>query len=231
MNVTNLINHALSEIGVLAAGETASTEDQSFCLSRLNILLGTLSAKKIFLFFTTKESFTLTVGKAGHTFGSAGDFNSARPVSIEQAFIRDSAGVDHEVRIRPLDEYDLISNKSQSGRPSKLYYNPTHSLGTVYFDVLPDSAYTIYISSKKPLTAYSTITDDLGVPGEVEVALLYLLAQNIAPSFGKSLSPESAVNARAAISAVIGLNLANSMVEAKFTDMPGRTSSYDIDAG
>jgi len=131
----------------------------------------------------TQEYFTLTAGTASYTIGSGGDFDTVRPVKLISAFIRDSSGNDHEVDFMPLDEYDLICDKDASGRPTRLYYHPSNTLGIIYFDKAPDSAETFYLTSLKPITAYTLTSETFTMPIEYELAFIYNLTIILADEY------------------------------------------------
>ena len=230
MTISEWITASLKRIGVLAAGETASSEDFADALAELNRLLKSWSADGINLHYRVHESLSLVSGDGDYSIGTSGDFNTARPNEIEQAFIRDSGGGDHPLRIRPIAEYWSLENKSSSTRPSILYYDPTYPTGTIYFNSLPSEVETLHLVSQKPLTAdYDDSADDVSLPGEYEVMFIDGLAIRLAPNYGKSVSIELASGFKNAYDNVRARNLANSMIPARVS-MPGRNSgTYNID--
>jgi hypothetical protein len=194
-------------------------------------MLKSWSADGINLHYRVSENFTLTAGDGSYTIGSGADFNTARPNEIEQAFIRDSGGSDHPLKIRPISEYWALGNKSSTTRPTRLYYDPTYANGTIYFNTLPSEAEDLYLISQKPLTAdYDAAADTVSLPGEYEGALITGLAIKLAPNFGKSISIELATEHRSTFGAVKARNLSNAMKSVKLS-MPGATGgTYNIDS-
>jgi len=134
-----------------------------------------------------KEYFTLTAGTGVYTIGEDGDFDTIRPMGIVSAYIEDSGGIDYEVSVIAKEDYDAINNKSEVSRPDKLFYNPTNPLGTIYFNYLPESAETFYLTSFKEFTEYAALEDTILEPVEYEKAMIYNLAVDLAPEYGIQL--------------------------------------------
>jgi hypothetical protein len=232
MTVRELIRYALQDLAVLAADDTAdNTADESLAFARLNMMLGLLSAQGVFLFFSTPESFSLAPGTASYTIGSGGVFNTPRPIEIESAYIRDSAGIDHEVKVRPFKQYGLISNKATPGRPVRLFYAPSYPYGTIYLYYTPDAVESLYIVSRKTLTAFAIVTETISLPPGYDSFLLCLLVEALAPSFGKTLTELQILASRTARNIITGRNIADGMTEVILADMPGVVSTYNIDEG
>ena len=136
----------------------------------------------------TQEYFTLVAGTASYTIGTGGAFDTTRPIKLISAFIRDSSGNDHEVDFMPVDEYDLIHDKDAVGRPTRLYYHPSSTLGKIYFDKAPESAETLYLTSLKPITAYTLTSESFSMPIEYELAFIYNLAIILADEYNMTPS-------------------------------------------
>lgn len=226
----DIIQGALKSIGVLAAGETASAEDADDALKLLNRLLGSWSAEGIHLFYRPHEEFPLVAGDGEYSIGASGNFDTTRPNRIIQAFIRDSSGSDHNVKVRPISEYWKLGNKASSTRPARLYYDPTYPTGTIYFNTLPSEAETLHLVSEKPLSELSALETAISLPPEYELAIINRLAVSVAPSFGKIVSGELALADRRSWGAMAGSNIANNMSPARVS-MPGRRNvTYNIDS-
>ncbi len=148
----------------------------------LNNMIALWSAAGLMVPYLTKENFSLVQGTASYTIGSGGDFDTVRPMKIEDAMIRDSSSVDSPVDVRlTLKEYNLVRDKTVQDRPDRLYYDPQYSLGVIYMDPVPDAAHTLFLYSRKPLTAFSLISSTMDLPGEYAKALEFNLALDLAP--------------------------------------------------
>lgn len=152
------------------------------------------------------ENFTLTAGTASYTIGVGGVFNTSRPIKIISAFIRDSSGNDHEVGMMPVDEYNRIYDKDASGRPTRMYYHPSNTLGVLYFDRAPSSAETLYITSIKPPTPYTLTSETFTMPVEYELAFIHNLAVLIAPEYNMQAPPDVVNTANVLLEAISARN-------------------------
>ncbi len=102
------------------------------------------------------------------TLTGTNPFNTARPISIVGAFIRDNYGIDTPVEIVSRDRFDSYPDKSISNaRPISLFYDPgvaqqsSPATGTIWVYYTPDSytPYTLYIDEDKYLTEFVNATD------------------------------------------------------------------------
>ncbi|MBF0119978.1 MAG: hypothetical protein HQK79_14180 [Desulfobacterales bacterium] len=189
MQAQTIIKAALRVAGVIATGETPSNDELQDGLESLNMMLRNWFSDSVNVFTLIKESFTLSSGTAEYTIGTAGTFNTDRPLSINQAFIRDS-NYDYELNIVSGLEYWKIFNKALQGRPEYLMYKPETPLGKVYLFYTPDSNYSLHLVSQKPLDDLSGITSTTEFPSNYDEAMKWNLAMRLMPEYGIAVSPE-----------------------------------------
>jgi hypothetical protein len=214
MTVEELIRASLRKITAYASGESPTANELSDGLSALQSMLRRWASKKILVFASTKESFTLTAGTYLYTFGVGGTFNSARPYEVVGAYVLDGTGVTHGVDIISEGKYRSISVKGTASRPYALFFHPTYPLAEVYLYPVPDSGESLYIDSFKPFTETSSIdatTSTLAFPPNYEEALIYNLAVRLSSEFGKAVTIEVAALAESSYSDILHLNAANQM--------------------
>ena len=229
MTANDIIVAALQELGILVSGGSPNANDLSWSLGKLNRMLSSWSSDGINLHHRVEETFSLVGGTPDYTIGSGATFDTVRPNTIEQAFIRDSDH-DYPLGIRPIAEYWTLSEKTTENRPAKLYYDPIFPNGTIYFYSTPDSAYSIHLVSQKPLITYVSAGTEVSLPGEYKDTLVLNLAIRMASRYGKAVSMDLRLDAKEAFSNVKGLNL-NSQLRGKKLSIPGRRgSSYCIDS-
>jgi hypothetical protein len=174
--VLDIVTESLRKIG---SRDTTNTTLLANGLTGLNRMLS--SWEEILIPYTTVDSLTLTIGTSSYTIGSGGTINTVRPTNIVSAYIRSSDGYDFEVNTKlSRRDYDLVYDKDFAGRPTALFYNPTNPLGYIYFDSAPSEAETFYMTSYKPITAYTALTDTILQPVEYEKAMIYNLAIDLA---------------------------------------------------
>lgn len=181
----DLIKGAMRLIGAIESGETPSSEESSDGLSALNAMLDAWSVERLMVYQILQEPFSLSAGTASYTIGSGGTWNTARPVRIDSAFIRDSDGLDYPIEIITKDRYDAIADKTTQSRPEWLYYYTAYPLGTIYWYSVPDATYTAYLNSWKQLQSFAGLATDLALPPGYERAIKYNLALEIAPEYNR----------------------------------------------
>lgn len=234
MTPSDYIRGAMKEIGALAVGETPTAAELADGLLTLNGMLRSWSAKRLLVYYVTIESFNLAAATASYAIGSGATWNTARPVKIEGAFVRDSNGGDHPVGIIGESRYRGLVLKSNGARPDRLWYNPTYPTGTIYLFPTPAEVEALWLHSLKQFTAITSgmLTTDYSIPGEYEEAIRYNLAVRLAPGYRKSVSMELAALAGDSLDTIRALNAA-AQVEPVYAE-PAVASGgcrYDINQG
>ncbi|MBV6340449.1 hypothetical protein [Candidatus Magnetobacterium casense] len=171
-----LINQAYNRIGVTTIPTTSSDKG----LVMLNNMISLWSIDGLLVPFRTIEYFSLVVGQSSYTIGSSGNFNTTRPLSISQVFIRDSNSVDYTIDPMSQAEYAALSHKTSDGRPEKYYYDPQYTLGKIYFDIEPSAVETLYIISEKALTELATLATSVSMPDFYKEVIVNNLAVRLA---------------------------------------------------
>ena len=176
---------------------TSTQEAQG--LTALNQMLALWSAERLMVPNVVEESFTLTAGTATYTIGSAGTFDTTRPIKIVAAVVRTSDDLDYPVAVTmSLEEYHRVTDKDTEARPTRLYYAPEYPLGKIHLAPNPDAADTLKLFSWKPLTSLAALATSVSLPGEYEGAIVLSLAARLAPEYGialDSLTTQMAVGA------------------------------------
>lgn len=213
----SVIKRALRLIGVLASGETMSSEDAADGLEALNAMLDSWRNDRLMCYAIQDESLTLVSTQASYSIGPSGDLNTTRPVKIEAAYVRASS-TDYPVTMLTDTEWDGIYNKaSQSDCPEYAYYAPTMSTGTLYVWPVPNAANTLHLKTWTPLTSFSSLATVVTLPPGYEEALTFNLALRIAPEHG--VSPSADVR-ETAITSKAGIKRVNSKPIKAYTELP-----------
>lgn len=212
MTVETLIKASLRKLGVYASGESPTAEELQDGLEALQSMLRSWSGRMSNVFVSTKESFTLVSGTASYSWGSGGDFSSARPNKVLGAYILDSSSVSHPVDVTLTEgEYRRISVKGTSSRPYTLYFHPSYPTATVYLYPTPNAAETLYVDSMKPFTessSFDALASTLAFPVVYEETLIYSLGMRLAPEYEKTVSAEFVAIANSAYDIMMIANAA-----------------------
>src|SRR3972149_6453264 len=182
MIVSTLIKSAMRKAGVLSSGETPEASREAEVLEALQIMLRSWAQKRILVFASIKESFSLVSTQSLYTWGTGGNITTTRPHQVIGAFIRDSGGTDHPIGIISEGQYRVISSKATAGQPEYLFYHPLYPLGAIYLYPTPQDIETMWLESLKPFTetsSFGTVADTLSFPPNYEEAIKYNLAIRI----------------------------------------------------
>lgn len=189
--VQDIVESAFSKIKIRAVGQTMSAADLAHGLQAFIDMIEAWALEDLTIYSNSKENFPLVVGDADYSIGSSGNFNTVRPqVILPNTFIRDSSGSDHPVIPITMKKYAEISDKSLTGRPYQIAYNPTFPLGMIYLFYTPDSVESIYLESLKTIGTYTTLNDTITLPPGYKIALVCNLGIHLSPDYGKKVSDE-----------------------------------------
>lgn len=236
MNLTaqDFIVDALSLIGATQMDQTPPAWEMNKALRALNHMLNAWSAQKLMVRAMTQENLTLTASKGSYTVGASAslDWNTAKPLFIDSAFIRDGSD-DHPLTIIEKSRYSAFSDKTLTGMPDYLAYDPgaaqqSTQTGTIYLYYEPSEAYVLYINSQKFLTEFSALTTTFTFEPQYGEAIKYNLAIRLWPFYRKpgELIPPS-ITAPAADGVRIIKALNSQQARCKI-DIPGVGGTYNI---
>lgn len=226
--VRDLIKGSLRLLGAIAPGETPPADEQAEALLALNGLISSWSTESLTIFSRVREVFALTPGQQMRTLGVGGNFNTVRPMEIEQAGLL-AGGVEMPVRILTFAEWSAISMKdTPSEIPYMIYVEWEFPLAKVYIYPVPSVANSLVLYSRKPLTAFDSVNDTLSLPEGYERALRYNLAIELAPEYGKEPTPKTEY---IAIEAKANIKRANMKPILMAADEPFRRRRWNIITG
>jgi len=200
----DLLTGSLRLIGAANPGEALDAVTAQDALQALNGLIETLNLEHLTNpTGLTRVDVTTTPGKAAHTIGSGGDFDTSRPVVIEKAFVTIGAG-EYEVEVVDDSEWAEIPIKNMTGLPTRLFYDPEFPLGKVYLHPKPSQAYSMALWCWDQLPTYTMddLNSELVLPPGYARMYRYNLALELAAEYGREPSVavvNNAVESKAAI--------------------------------
>ena len=240
LTVLDVIKDIMNLINATDMDETPTNSEVQLAIKVLNIMLDRLSAQRLMIRSTTLDSKVLTAMKATYTIGTGGvlDWNTAKPLSVLNAYVRDSSGTDTPVGLVDQITYDNIGDKSFAyGRPYVLCYDPgasqqsPNNWGTIQLYTLPDQAYTLYMESDKYLTEFVNPTDII----TFESAYYEMIHYNGAERLFRYFHPETKAIPNDIIElAKTSRRVIENMNAVQYTanmDIPGKVSSFNIYSG
>lgn len=185
-NARSIINQALRKIQVLGRGQTLPSDEATSALEALNGLLGSWSAEGATIYNSAREIFSLT-GLQSYSIGVGGDFNTAKPIKIDAAFIT-LGGTDYQLTQVNAGQYAGIAAKYVSGTPEVFYFENDEPLGRIFLYPVGLAGYSLTLWSNKAITSFADLTTNYDLPAGFEDALVWNLAVRMAPEYEKEAS-------------------------------------------
>lgn len=224
MIVSTLIKSAMRKASVLSSGETFAPGDarEAEALEALQVMLRSWAQKRILVFASIKESFSLIPTQSLYTWGVGGNITTTRPHQVLGAFVRDSSAIDHPVGIISDGQYRNISSKATAGRPEYLFHHPLYPLSAIYVYPTPQDIEAMHLESMKPFTetsSFGTVADTISFPENYQEPIIYNLAVRLAPEYGVQMSAEAVAIAKDSYDNLIILN-SSSQVEPIILSLP-----------
>ncbi len=190
----SIVTEALQEIGAIALEESPTAAESNAVLIQLNDMLDMWNTERLAVYNIEPEVFPYVANQGTYTIGPGGDFDTDRPVKIEAAYSRDSAGNDYkigEVTDNFLYYSDIITKYTASTIPSILYADGNFPLQTLYFWCVPsDASYSAVLWLWRQLPQFADLSTDIVLPPGYKMALKKNLSVQIAPSFGRTISDD-----------------------------------------
>lgn len=188
----DIIKGALRLCGALAVGETPSADQVTEASEALNMLVKAWQADGMALWARGEYTLPLTLSTQSYNIGIGQTVNIAKPLKITHAILHDTqTNVDIPMRIITRDEYLRLGNKTTTGQPIQIYYDPQRDHGVLYVYPPANSSAVSYKQIKftyqKPFEDFDASTDNPDFPQEWYEALKYGLASRLAGEYGISM--------------------------------------------
>lgn len=188
---SSLITDSLTELNVLAEGESCPAWLSTLALGRLNQLFNDWNVQPEAVYTEVFTPFTLTPNLSPHTIGPVGaTFTLAiRPVKLYGCSLNLNI-ITPNVYL-PIDIIDAESYQSLSvpdiatSIPTAIYYETDWPLGKLFFYPVPDAAYGVRFLTRT-LFGVVTLTATIDLPPGYESALMYTLAERLATPVGRA---------------------------------------------
>jgi len=183
----DLINGSLRLLGVLAEGETPSSETLQDALVAMNQMIQSWNTERLAVFSTQDQVVTWPPSTISRTFGPTGDIVANRPVAIDDStYFRDpSNGISYGLKLINQQQYNGIAVKTvTSTYPQVLLVNMTYPDIEMYVYPVPTKVLEFHVVSVDELTQPANLATDLAFPPGYLRCFRYNLACELAPEFG-----------------------------------------------
>lgn len=191
MTGTQVIIEALLIDGVIYPGQTISAEAEATSEFGFNLMLGEWNAQGMAVFSVARVTKVLTSGTADYTIGTGGAFNTPRPERIEAwAVVSISGAAGNGKPVDPATFAALSEDRTATGSIIKaLNYDGAYPLGTIHLYPIPNAAHTLELWVWEQFTAITDFTLAIDFPPGYMKAVIYNLAVDLAPKFGRGVDP------------------------------------------
>ena len=234
MTVRELIKSSLRLLGVQASGESLDADIAADALSTLNDMLDAWRLERLLLHAQARTEKVLTPGDGNYSIGSGGDINVNRPIWIDGAAIIVD-GQERPIEVITREEWRRVPEKSESGEPAGIFYNPTFPLGTVEVFPVPDAAVTLVIyGPAEALVSVASLDTAISMPPGWAKALRYNLALELAPEFPAVSADTAQLVLTGAVESKAGIKRVNELPEEMTIDRalrPNHGGRFDISMG
>ena len=205
--VREIIKSSLLKINAIQPGEEPTDSDLDISLESLQGMVDSWSNDRLNIYTINPYYFEAVAGQQIFTLGPGGDWDIPRPMSIQQAVLRYNAQVNNNTNpptfTFPSNTADLpiaIANDAQWASiavkqlsavfPTILYDDGNYPLRNIYLYPIQNVNQVIGLWLWQPLDNFTSLNDPIEFPPGYERAIVYNLAMELAPEFGKVLSEE-----------------------------------------
>ena len=193
MTGQTFITDALVDIGVIAPGETPSTDESNYGLRVVNQLLDSWSAEGLPVFKLSYDLVALN--------GSASYALVTRPLRIRSANVVGN-GLVTPCQLATAEEW--AAGAGTVAMPAIL---PDGAFPTENIKIRPaPTGGSLELHEVLPLTKFANLSDDISMPPGYELAFRRAVGLELAQSFGAKITPETAALAVQAKQAITNLN-------------------------
>lgn len=211
LTVRDVITAALTDLGVVGPGRVLTAQEAADGMFALNALFDQWGAESNILYTVTRTVSVLTPSQSSFTVGPTGNIVIPRPIFIDHIGYVDasvSPSIQYPLQLLTDDEYEAIPIKAQtSTRPQAAYYNPTFPNGTLWPWPIPTASnlfWALYVPTAG--ADFTAISDAMIVPPGYRRMIVKNLALELAPSYGREVSPLLVRQAAAAMAVVKRVN-------------------------
>ena len=186
------ITGAMRLLGVLAEGETPSSETANDALFALNQMIDSWNTERLSVFSTQDQVFNWPSGERSRTLGPTGDFVGLRPVLLDDAtYFRDpQTNVSYGIKFINQQQYDGIAVKTvTSTYPQVIFTNMTYPNIDMVIYPVPLRLLEWHFISVEKLSEPALLSTEMSFPPGYLRAFRYNLACELAPEFGVEPSP------------------------------------------
>lgn len=185
LSASQIVTEARSLLGIQADEDPLENHELQRGLLWLNVMLKAWQADGVRTWTLTEGSFSLVQGQVSYLFGVGGDVTTV-PFDMDNVRIY-RGSTDLPMIQMSRQEYFSMPNKTAQGYPTQYYFDRQQATATLYVWQAPDSTGgTIKYTYRRVIDSIITAADTLDLPQEWYMAILYGLADQLIPHYGRA---------------------------------------------
>lgn len=184
-----IIRDALALTNAVGSDQTLTADETTACLRKFNDVQELFSTNNLAVFGQANQTFNTVAGQAVYTIGPTGNFNTVRPVRINDPGYSVVNGTTFPCVSMTQEEYNLIAVKTQQQEyPTNYLYVNEFPLGLLTFWPVPSAITPVTLSIDRVLTAVASAGTTISFPPGYAMVFTYKLGIMLAPVFGKKIA-------------------------------------------
>jgi len=191
-----IIAQAFDWAGIYGPEDPIPAEKQASALKKLEMMIKVwqgspnILTRGLKIWQRERASLTLSAKISFDLQLSGGDLDINPPVSIKTAMLKTTDDEETPIDVgMTFEEFEAIPNKTETGTPSRIYYERQYDKGVLYLDIIPDDITNVIdLVYLRPLYDFDAATNDPDFPQHWLEALYMNLGLRIMPGFGKEPS-------------------------------------------
>lgn len=208
VNGTKILKRAFIWSGIYGPNSSIPPEETVDALDVINMMIKLwqgspdIETKGLKMWQRARATLTLTAAISFSLKLADGALDINPPVDILTAMLKDTD--DNETSIVPmmggLGEFEAISDKTETGTPSKYYYERQYDEGTLYLNCVPeDITDVIDLVYLRPIYDMDAVGNDVDFLQHWYEALYMNLGLRLMPGYGKPISQDHKDQAKYAL--------------------------------
>lgn len=189
MSRDSICTAALRKLGAVFQGGTPAAAEITAAAEALNNLVAEFQTMGMPLWARQDYTVPMVASQTSYTIGVGQTNNTAFPLKILQAWtVDDGGGSIQELWPNAIDVFNRLPTSPTTGVPSQYSYQPFINYGVLRVWPAPDATTVadrdLHISYMAPFEGFTASADTPYFPREWNNALIYGLADLMAPEYG-----------------------------------------------
>jgi hypothetical protein len=209
VTVQELVNLALQDIGVLATGESPSSDESDDCFDTLNHIVQSWSIEGLTTYKQQHSTHTLTAGQMAYQIGPSAAWATAeKPIKVTAAHAY-FGNFQQGLEVLSFSEFTKRIANGQGATaalPNLMAADNTDPVVNIRVFPTPNISASIEVSYWTTLSDFASLATTVSLPKGFELALRHALALAMAPGFGRAADPGLVAQAQQSKAAIITLN-------------------------